>query len=360
MVVPQSSPLLRRLPASFCVGVALAGTLVAQAPVRLAQETALLREPGGLRLISLVPGLSLSPGRTSGNFLEVTVSGWIFTASTRPDRRDGFALSVRVAGGENLRAEPDGAVLGRAVEGALFNRIGSRGGWTQVRRAGWIARSAVRERTPPVRVAAAPPPAPAPVPRESTQVAPPPRPSPEQGLASAPATPPTDSLRRGALKRGVVIQRTPDGEALATLTSPALVTLGERDREWVKVSLEGWVRARDVQGNVVSLPAVTAAMLRENPDRYVGQTVEWRLQFLAHQQADELRPEMPLGHDYLLARGPLPETGFVYVLVSKQQADQLQGLKPLDEISATVKVRTARTRYLATPVVELVRVGSGK
>jgi hypothetical protein len=333
------------------VGVALVGNLVAQAPVRLAEETALLREPGGLRLISLVPGQRLQPGRASGNFVEVTVSGWIFTASTRPDRRDGFALSVSAAGGENLRAAPDGAVLGRAVEGALFNRVGSRGGWTQVRRAGWIARGAVGERTLP---------APASAPRESTQAAAPPRSSPQEGLASAPAAPRTDSLRRGALKPGAVIQRTPDGEALATLTSPALVTLGERDREWVKVSLEGWLRARDVQGSVAPLPAVTAAMLRENPDRYVGQTVEWRLQFLAHQQADELRPEMPLRHAYLLARGPLPETGFVYVLVSKQQADQLQGLKPLDEMTATVSVRTARTRYLATPVVELVRVGSGK
>ena len=120
------------------------------------------------------------------------------------------------------------------------------------------------------------------------------------------------------------------------------------------------MRAREVQGNVAPLPSVTAAMLRENPDKYIGQTVEWRLQFLAHQQADELRPEMPLGRSYLLARGPLPETGFVYVLVSKQQASQLQGLKPLDEMTATVTVRTARTRYLATPVVELIRMGSGR
>ena len=112
MVVPQSSPPLRRLPAFVCVGAALVGNLVAQAPVRLAQETALLREPGGLRLISLVPGLRLQPRRVAGNFLEVSVSGWVFTASTKPDRRDGFALSVSATGGENLRAEPDGALLG--------------------------------------------------------------------------------------------------------------------------------------------------------------------------------------------------------------------------------------------------------
>jgi hypothetical protein len=367
MVVPQSSPPFRRLPAFLCVGAALVGNLVAQAPVRLAQETALLRDPGGLRLISLVPGLRLQPKRVSGNFLEVSVSGWIFTASTKPDRRDGFALSVSVTGGENLRAEPDGALLGRAVEGALFSRVGARGGWTQVRRTGWIARNAVEQRSRQAgRIPSEPAvprndPVPTPAPESTT--APPaaaPPAAPVQETASGPAVARNDSLRRGALKPGAVIQQAPDGAALATVTSPAVVVLGERDREWVKVLLEGWVRARDVQGNVAPLPAVTAAMLRANPDRYIGQTVEWRLQFLAHQQADELRPEMPLGRAYLLARGPLPETGFVYVMVSKQQADQLQGLKPLDEVTATVTVRSARTRYLATPVVELIRVGGGK
>jgi hypothetical protein len=170
----------------------------------------------------------------------------------------------------------------------------------------------------------------------------------------------SDSVRRAALRSGATLQRTPDGEAVATLASPSLVVLGARDREWIKVSLEGWVRQADLQGNVAPLPAITAAMLREQPDRYVGQSVDWRLQFLARQQADELRPEMPLGHQYLLTRGPLPETGFVYLLVTRAQADQLQGLKPLDEIAATVTVRAARTRYLATPVVELVRVLGGK
>jgi hypothetical protein len=164
------------------------------------------------------------------------------------------------------------------------------------------------------------------------------------------------AVRRGILKPGIQISRTPEGEAIASLLTPGLVTLQERDRGWVKVRLEGWVRQSDVDGAVAPLPAVTAAMLRENPDRYVGQTVDWRLQFLSRQRADELRPEMPLGHDYLLTRGPLPESGFVYVMVSKAQADELAGLKPLDELSVRATVRTARTRFLGTPIVELVRI----
>ena len=372
MVVPESSPPLRRLPASVCVGVLLAGNLVAQTPVRLAQETPLLREPGGVTLVSLVRGLRLTPGRASGNYLEVTVTGWLFTASTTPDRRDGFDLSVEAAGGENLRAEPNGAVLGKAAEGALFARLRRNGGWTQVRRTGWIARSAVAERARSGGQARAPAPR-----RDSAGVASPPGAArrdsgqgrPDSGAAARPPAARNDpespaarndSALRGTLKAGSQIQRTPDGETLATVASPSLVILGERDREWVRVALEGWVRQSEVQGAVAPIPALTAAMLREQPDRYVGRTVDWRLQFLARQVADELRPEMPLGHAYLLARGPLPETGFVYVMVTKAQSDQLQGLKPLDELTATVTVRAARTRYLATPVVELVRVGSGR
>jgi hypothetical protein len=370
MVVPESSPPLRRLPASFCVGVLLAGNLVAQTPVRLAQETALLREPGGAALVSLARGLRLTPGRTSGNFLEVTVTGWLFTASTTPTRRDGFDLAVDASGGENLRAEPNGAVLGKAAEGALFARLRRSGGWTQVRRTGWIARNAVAERARSSGQARAPR-------SDSSGIATPPpaagkdsgqgRPDsgaasrrPDSGMASGPPAARADSAMRGTLKAGTLIQRTPDGETLATVASPSLIILGDRDREWVRVALEGWVRQSEVQGAVAPIPAITAAMLREQPDRYLGRTVDWRLQFLARQVADELRPEMPLGHAYLLARGPLPETGFVYVMVTKAQSDQLQGLKPLDELSATVTVRAARTRYLATPVVELIRVGSGR
>jgi hypothetical protein len=354
MVVPQSSPPLRRLPAFFCVGVLLVGNLAAQAPVRIARETFFLKEPNGLRLATLVPGELRGTGRERSNHTEVTINGWIFTESTKADRRDGFDLSVSPPGGEYVRQAPDGALVGRAVMGALFDRVGVRGGWTQVRRTGWVARSAL---TPPPRVAANPPA------RESTVAA---ALSPATPAAQSTPTPPPQSpppppapsapVQRGTLRAGATLAPSPEGAASVTLTAPADVTIGERDRDWVKVQISGWVRAAEVSASSASAPAITAAMLRENPDRYVGQSVDWRLQFLAHQHADELRPEMRRGSPYLLARGPLPETGFVYVQISPEQAERLKGLKPLDEMSVMVTIRAARTRYLATPVVELVRL----
>jgi hypothetical protein len=335
----------------------LAGHLVAQAPVRLAQETPFLKEPRGLRLMTLVSGLRVTPRRIANDHAEVTVHGWLWTASTQPDKRDGFDLSVSVAAGENLRESPDGPVLGRAVQGALFNRISAKGGWTGVRRTGWVSRAIMTPRARATPVAQAPVAAPRPVSprpaRESTAATSTPVP------AAVPAPDTTHSARRGLLPAGTVLRLTPEGAALATLTVPSEVVVTDRDRDWVKVSATAWVRAAEVSGAVAPIPSITAAMLRETPERSVGQTVDWRIQFLANQQADELRPEMPLGHPYLLARGPLPETGFVYVLVSKEQMDRLQGLKPLEELSVMVTIRAGRTRYLATPVVELMRLGSG-
>ena len=75
---------------------------------------------------------------------------------------------------------------------------------------------------------------------------------------------------------------------------------------------------------------------------------------IAVQVADELRPEMPPGQPYLLTRGPLPEPGFVYVTIPPERVAEFRALPPLHETVMRVTVKAARTRYLATPVVELV------
>ena len=146
---------------------------------------------------------------------------------------------------------------------------------------------------------------------------------------------------------------TPDGDPVATLARPGTGVVLERTRDWVRVQLDGWVRSSDITGAVEDGPRITGAMIRAAPDKYVGQTVAWRLQFLAIQEADELRPEMPRGQLYLLTRGPLPESGFVYVMITKAQADEYRKLQPLDEIKVEGPLKAGRTRYLPTPVVEL-------
>src|SRR5262249_13880970 len=108
-----------------------------------------------------------------------------------------------------------------------------------------------------------------------------------------------------------------------------------------------------------ALVGVSAAEVRSQPQRFVGQTVEWRLQFIAIQTADELRSELPAGQPFLLTRGPLPEPGFVYVILPRDQAAAFQDLPTLQELVLRVTIKAPRTKYLATPVVELVGVVSG-
>jgi hypothetical protein len=55
-----------------------------------------------------------------------------------------------------------------------------------------------------------------------------------------------------------------------------------------------------------------------------------------------------------LARGPVPEHGFVYVVVPDAQRAVVQGLAPLATILSTVRVRTGRSKFVGNPVVDLV------
>ena len=96
--------------------------------------------------------------------------------------------------------------------------------------------------------------------------------------------------------------------------------------------------------------------MRANPAKYTGRTVEWRVQFIAVQKADELRPEIPEGHPYLLARGPLPEAGFVYVIIPQTQVSQFEAVPSLQELTIRAVIKRATTRFLPNPVVELVEV----
>ncbi|HEX4601732.1 MAG TPA: hypothetical protein VH116_10115 [Gemmatimonadales bacterium] len=101
------------------------------------------------------------------------------------------------------------------------------------------------------------------------------------------------------------------------------------------------------------LVGVSAAEVRADPQRYVGQLLRWNLQCLSLQKADELRSDIPLGATYLLARGPLPERGFVYVVVPEPKRAALEALAPLTVIQVTARVRTGRSRFLGNPVLDL-------
>jgi hypothetical protein len=323
----------------------LAGPALAQEERRLETSADLHRDPDGTPLVSLPAGAPVEAGTADGDWRKVTVEGWIYRPSTSPTKRDGFDLVVTSDEGENLRRAPNGPILGRAREGTLLERVGERGKWFRVRRDGWVPQEAVpaadttRRRGQAVRrsgradSAAAQAPVPA-------VVAPVPPSGPVEGV---------ETLRETGLSR------LPDSGAIANLPAGTPARVLGRSGEWVRVQVEGWIRGADVKpAEAGVLAGVSGAEVRASPDRFVGRTLDWRLQIIAVQRADELRPEMPSGQPYLLTRGPLPEPGFVYVMIPPDRVAEFRALPALHEMTLRVILKAARTRYLATPVAELI------
>jgi hypothetical protein len=364
----------------------LATSAAAQEETALIAPADLYRDPEGAPLVSLPAGASVETGRARDGWHQAVVEGWIFTASTERTRREGYDLVVTAGDGENLRASPNGPVVGRAREGTLLKRVAQRGRWTHVRRSGWLPRQAVAARsadrsrtvaTADSEAAARTVPVPGaqqPAPRQpaASQATPPgstPRSGPtgasgkSKGTATgAPPGPPIEPAGgvRFRLARETSMAAAAEGGALGTLTNGAPARLLARAGDQVKIQVEGWVPADAVSpADDSAMVGVTAAEVRSQPDQFVGRTVVWRLQVIAVRQADELRGEMPPGQTYLLTRGPLPEPGFVYLTIPAAQSAAFQALPPLAEIVARVSIRAARTKFLTTPVAELVSVVSG-
>jgi len=332
---PQSSFRLLTLPAFIVVALLLGPALLpGQTPQAIRQNTAFRKAPQGIQLGTILRGSTVLPGQSQGDWREVALEGWIFTASLTPDTREGFDLSVSATPQENLRRAPNQQVLAQLSTGVLLTRLETRGAWTRVRRTGWVARGALDEPTPTPAAAAPTTPVPAPT-----------------GGAEAPASDLVEMVRASPM------QESPDGDSVGTLQQGARGRVLRRTGDWVRLQVETWVRSEDVAPVTDGIiTGVTAAEVRADPARYLGALLEWRVQFIAIQEADELRPEIPLGRTYLLTRGPLPEPGFVYVLVTSEQLPQFRTAQPLREFRIRGRLRAAKTTYLPNPVLELETV----
>ncbi|HEX2220299.1 MAG TPA: SH3 domain-containing protein [Gemmatimonadales bacterium] len=342
----------------------VAGPLAAQEERRVQEPTDLHRAPDGTPLVSLPAGAPVEAGKADGGWRQVTVEGWIYRPSTSPTKREGFDLVVTSAEGENLRRAPNGPIVGRAREGTLLERVGEKGKWFRVRRDGWVPREAVPAKAAPAKAAPAKAvpakAAPAKPVADTTRRKSRPDTARQGKLAaapepSAPAGAPTNASERVEILRETGLSRAPDSAPLATLPAGLPAQVVSRSGEWVRVQVEGWVREADIKPAASGvLAGVSAAEVRASPEQFVGRTLDWRVQIIAVQIADELRPEIAPGQPYLLTRGPLPEPGFVYVTIPPERIAEFRALPPLHEMTLRVTLKAARTRYLATPVAELV------
>lgn len=317
---------------------------------RTVAAVTLHKDPGGTRLARLPDPAPLVTARKRAGWTEVVLDGWVSARLLAADRREGFDLAVR-GDDVRLRSAPNGGEIALLAKGMLVDRVQARDGWMRVRRNVWVPDAAVRAAPGAETARAARAPAPAKAGRPDSAAAYRPM---EQGQGAAPAAAASPEAVRVEMGRLTPIYGAPDGPQSGTLQPGTSARVVSRAGEWVRIQAEAWVREADLKpATGDAMAGVTAAEVRANPARYVGQVLEWRMQYVSTAVADELRPEMPPGQPYVLARGPLPEPGFVYMMVSPEELARIRALPALTELTARVAVRAARSRFLATPVVEL-------
>jgi hypothetical protein len=328
-------------------------TLNAQQRVRLGQDAAARADadPSSAAVTTVVAGTEILLGTVRGASVQATFEGYIWAGSVRRQGRTS-RLKVTSANGENLRIEPNVRVVAKLPLDFPLELIERQGGWSHVRATAWFDTSAASAAAPapPTGRSAGP----------AVTAAPPPvaRPAPPPGGDTVAQIPAGDSagvsLDRGVLARAAPLHRVPDGPTSGTLQPEAPVRILARSGDWVRVQTEGWILASDVRPGGGVMVGVSGAEVRARPDLYEGKLVQWNVQFIAIQTADELRHDIPAGRRYVLARGPTPEAGFVYLLATEQQLRDIAQLSPLAEIVVVGKVRVARSQYLGNPILDLV------
>ena len=353
---------------TFLVLVALASPLRAQGTI--ARATDLMAAPGARPVATLRPGAEVRVGATRSGFTEVTVEGWV-SSSFVSGRREQFPISIRASSDDvRLRGGPNtsSAIVAEMRGGMGLTEISRRSGWVRVRRTGWVPNGALqttvasrssrqgqtssppaRTTTPPVveRQRAATQPAA----DESAAVDTGARSATAAGTVLVERIPVSQLLTPGS---SIALRRAPEGDAVATVEPGARMVPVARERGWVRVQIEGWVRESELMAADTSVRAsLSAADLRADPERMKGQTVRWEVQVLSYQLADPLRRDLGRDEPYLLARGPGTENAILYLAVPPSLVETARTLPALSTVSIIARVRTGRSEPAGVPVLEL-------
>lgn len=337
----QSTHALRVLPAFVLL---LLTPLGAQTRYRVTNDGEWFhQEANGRRLARLARGAVVTGGEIQDEWIRVNIEGWIWGESVGPTPRAGFDLAVTRAPEENLRSSAGGALVAKLQQGFLLTKLADDGSWVRVQRSGWVLRTGLEEVGGAVAAA---------MEADSVRLAPGRRPGVTRDDTVSGSSPDAGRVRP---TRETPLFRAPEGPAAGTIDPETPLRVLGRTGEWTRVQVEGWVKTADLETAPTGvLVGVSAAELRAEPARYVGKVLQWTLQFVSRQVADDLRPEIPGGMTYLLTRGPLPERGFVYVVVAEGRLSLVETLNPLAVVRVTARVRAGRSRFLGNPVVDLL------
>lgn len=332
--------------------------LPAQEPagVQVLRQENVRATPNGVLLGVLDGGTQLAWVGGEGEWVEVVVEGWVWTRSMQIVDRAGFDLVITEPGGENLRTRPQGPRAGRFVEGTLLEEVERVPGWVRVRRRGWIWAASV-EVTP----GAAPEQtgAPAAAGRAGAAGA---RgasdaPGPGGGTDAPVAAAPPEPIRERALLAD------PDGDTLARVGPTARVEVLERAGGWARVRLDGWIWQPDSAAPEAGPADVGPGRVAREPERWRGRLVRWPLHFISLEEAEAVRTDFQEGEPFLLTRASEDrDAPLVYVAVPPDLLAAAEALAPLERITVTGRIRTGASALTGSPILDLVdlRRGGGR
>ena len=330
------------------------GDLAAQTVEVAVEQENLRQEPMGKRLATVNRGTRLRVVGRDGRWRQVVLEGWIWTPSVASTDRGGHDLVVSADGGENLRSEPSAraTVRARLLEGFLLTRLEESGDWTRVRRTAWMWAPSLRA----VDGGGAAEPEEGPAADRDRD---------EGGGAEGRAATPSDGGGEAGDDHRVVeggparIHVSPDGDTIAVAGPGTDLAVLGRQGEWIRVRLDGWVRASDLvpPDSASAARELTPEQLRAHPDRYRGRRVRWTVQFVSLERAEAARTDFYEGEPFLLARPAVGEgTGFVYLAVPPEMLPRAERLRPLQEIHVLGRVRTGRSALMGAPVLDLLEL----
>ncbi len=147
--VPQRSDPRRRRPASLRAGaILIAAAILLPLPldaqvVRVARAENLRIEPNGALIGTLEPGVELRLIETRDTWVQAEIEGWVWARSLQVADQGELDVVVSLEGGENLRERPQGPALAFLQEGAFLEELERIPGWILVRRRGWIWRASI-------------------------------------------------------------------------------------------------------------------------------------------------------------------------------------------------------------------------
>jgi len=300
----------------------------------LTKEEDFRAEQNGTLLGQLRAGMSLEVLEATDDWLKFDLEGWVWTRSLRAVNRGRFDLVVSAEGGENIRGTPGGEILGRLEQGVLLETLERVPDWARVRREVWLWRRSVVLFGSNISGGSA-----------------------ERSSLTVPSN--EADAEEWALggSAGAPILSAPDGDTLAVSAPSTNLRVLAREGNWARVRLEGWIwLPQGADGGVEASirTDVTLESLAAAPDDYRGEVLQWDLQFISLERAEEIRTDFYVNEPFLLTRTGDGDQGFVYVAIPPERLREAQGLSPLERIRVIGRVRTGSARLTGSPILELL------